>query len=317
MSGKAAKVVISEKQHAILQRIANAKTAQARLIQRAKIILLAFQGELNTDIAEQVDLSRAHVGKWRRRWKQSWDALIAIECNATTAELRRAIKAVLTDPPRAGAPHQFAAEQVTQVLAIACESPALSQRSIVFWTPREIADEAILRKVVTSISTSHVGRLLQSAMLQPHRCKYWLNTHKNATLVKHVASVEGLDEESLGQKGKSGVLKSMATRQEFQSDTSHQIRFVFLPKHSSWLNQIEVIFGIIARRVLRRGSFKSTDDLKDRLLHFMDYFNTTFAKPFNWTYTGRPVETKNDRRPRTWKGNWVKSRERAHSTAVV
>lgn len=113
------------------------------------------------------------------------------------------------------------------------------------------------------------------------------------------------------------MLKSMATRQEFLSATSHQIRFVFLPKHSSWLNQIEVIFGIIPRRVLRRGSFKSTDDLKDRLLHFMDYFNTTFAKPFNWTYTGRPVETKNDRRPRTWKGNWVKSRERAHSTAVV
>lgn len=144
-----------------------------------------------------------------------------------------------------------------------------------------------------------------------------LNTHKSATLVKYVASVEGLGEESLGQKGKSGVLKSMATRQEFLSDTSHQIRFVFLPKHSSWLNQIEVIFGIIARRVLRRGSFKSTDDLKDRLLQFMDYFNTTFAKPFHWTYTGRPVETKHDRRPRTWKENWVRSREREHSAAMV
>lgn len=111
-----------------------------------------------------------------KRWKQSWDVLIAIECNATTAELGRAIKAVLTDAPRAGAPHQFAAEQVTHVLAIACESPALSQRPLDFWTARKIVDEAILRKVVTSISTSHVGRLLRSAMLQPHRCKYWLNT---------------------------------------------------------------------------------------------------------------------------------------------
>jgi hypothetical protein len=65
MSGKAAKVVISEKQRAILQRIANAKTAQARLIQRANIILLAFQGELNTDIAEQVDLSRSQSSPCR------------------------------------------------------------------------------------------------------------------------------------------------------------------------------------------------------------------------------------------------------------
>ncbi|MDA1015467.1 MAG: transposase, partial [Planctomycetota bacterium] len=105
-----------------------------------------------------------------------------------------------------------------------------------------------------------------------------LNTHKSESLVKYVASVEGIDEKTLGKKGKSGVLKSMATRQKFLSDPNHQVRFVFVPKHSSRLNQIEVIFGIIMRRILRRGSFKSTDELKGRLLNFIGYFNTTFAK---------------------------------------
>ena len=73
------------------------------------------------------------------------------------------------------------------------------------------------------------------------------------------------------------------------SETSHRIRFVYLPKHSSWLNQIEVVFGVIMRKVIRRGSFTSVEDLRTRLLSFITYFNRVFAKPFRWTYTGRPL----------------------------
>ncbi len=115
-----------------------------------------------------------------------------------------------------------------------------------------------------------------------------LNIHQSAGLVELVARRNGI-EEDLGKKGKSGVLKSMKSRQEFLSDLSHRIRFVYLPKHTSWLNQIEIVFGVIMRKVIRRGNFKSVEDLKSKLSAFIGYFNDVFAKPFNWTYTGRPL----------------------------
>lgn len=66
---------------------------------------------------------------------------------------------------------------------------------------------------------------------------------------------------------------------------------MYLPKHTSWLNQIEIVFGVIMRKVIRRGSFTSTVDLRNKLTGFIAYFNEVFAKPFRWTYTGRPLQT--------------------------
>ena len=118
-----------------------------------------------------------------------------------------------------------------------------------------------------------------------------LNIHCSETLVNWVAKVCGI-EEKLGKKGVRGILKSVASRQAFLSDRSHRIRFVYTPKHSSWLNQIEVIFGMIMRKVIRRGSFTSVADLRRKLMNFIDYFNQVFAKPFNWTYRGYPLKAK-------------------------
>jgi DDE superfamily endonuclease len=115
-----------------------------------------------------------------------------------------------------------------------------------------------------------------------------LNIHCSESLVKRVAEACDVGT-TLGKKGVRGVLKSVASRQAFLSESSHRIRFVYLPKHSSWLNQIEVIFGVIMRKVIRRGSFTSVEDLRIKLLNFIAYFNRVFAKPFRWTYTGRPL----------------------------
>jgi transposase-like protein len=441
MPGKAAKIQYTEKQQSILKKLAGAATSLQCIAQRAQIILRAFDQMLNRDIAAEVGLHPDQVGMWRRRWQESYDALVAIECRESTATLTRAIEQVLSDAPRSGSPGTFTAEQVTQILATACEPPENSGRPIDNWTHRELADEVIQRGIVASISVRQVGRYLEQADLQPHRSKYWLNTkekdpevfeqqvqtvcqtyleapdlyfqentytvsvdempgiqaleriekeipmqpgqparieyeykrhgtlclignwdvvcgqmlaptigttrtekdlvahfhqliqtdptagwvivldnlnvHCSESLVRWVARREGIDESTLGRKGKSGILKSVASRREFLEDRGHRIRFVFTPKHSSWLNQIEIVFGIVYRRAVARASFSSLAALKERLLDFIEYFNRTFARPFRWTYTGRPVKSQAAPRPRTWRENWISSRQTTQTLAAI
>jgi hypothetical protein len=441
MSGRAAKIRLTEKQQAILDQMRRAATSPRRLVQRATLILLAFGGMDNRGISGEIGLRRKQVGVWRRRWQESFDALVAMECREPLAVLRRAIEEVLSDAPRGGSLGKFTAEQVTQILAVACESTSQSGRPIDTWTAREVADEVVHRGIVPSISTSQVNRYLSEAALQPHRSKYWLNTtekdpqlfeqqvqtvcqcyldapelyfqhhthtvcvdemtgiqalernaktmpmrpgqpariefeytrhgtlclignwhvvlgqmiaptirptrteedfcwhihntiatdleagwvfvvdnlntHCSESLVRFVARLEGIEQSMLGQKDKSGVLKSMASRQAFLSDPNHRVRFVYLPKHSSWLNQIEVVFGIVTRRALRRGNFKSVQALKERLVDFIDYFNRTFARPFRWTYTGRPVAASTVKRPATWKEKWETCQQSGETSALA
>jgi transposase len=410
-----------------LQGIANSSTAPKSVSVRAHVVLMASTGSTDQQVAQTLSITAKTVRRWRSRWNESFEALVALESKRKAAAFRRDLEDVLSDAPRSGAPPTFSPESVCQIIALACEDPALSGRPVTTWTGRELADECIRRKIVPSISVSHVNHLLRQANLKPHKSRYWcnttetdpilfeqqletvcqtyldapelfvqfnthtvsidemtsiqanerqaptkrsrpgqvakeeynykrhgtlcltgnwdvvagqmvcstisetrdnddfaahirrliktdpngrwvlvmdnLNTHCGEPVVRVIAEFLGVGQDSLGEAGKHGILKSMETRRKFLSDAEHRIRFVYTPKHASWLNQIETIFGVINRRVLRQGNFKSKEELRDRLSAFIDYFNQTFAKPMNWTYTGRPTSSPVDIRPRTWREN--------------
>ncbi len=115
-----------------------------------------------------------------------------------------------------------------------------------------------------------------------------LDTHRSASLVEWVARKSGIHDD-LGVKGRSGLLRSRGTRAAFLSDPTHRIVFHYTPKHASWLNQIEIWLSILTRKLLKRASFTSVEDLAARVLAFIAYYNRTMAKPFRWTYQGKAL----------------------------
>jgi hypothetical protein len=116
-----------------------------------------------------------------------------------------------------------------------------------------------------------------------------LNIHQSESLVRYVAAQSDIPEADLGDKGKAGVLQSVKSRAEFLANPDHRIVFHYTPKHASWMNQIEIWFSILVRKLLKRGNFTSRDELKAKVLAFIDYDNRTMAKPFKWTYKGKAL----------------------------
>jgi transposase len=409
-------IELTERQISILEQITRRQTAAQNLVRRATIILTLADGVNNQQGAECLNLNRETIRTWRNRWLEAAPGLVRAEAAPVISdkELSGFIQTVLADAARPGAPATFTPEEIVQIVAVACESPRDSDRSISHWTHRELTDEVLKREIVSTISSRQVGRFLAEADLKPHLSRYWLNaapadpvvfaaavkkvcdlyalapqlhqlgimlvstdektgiqalerkqptkpmkpglierqefeyirhgtqclianfevgtgqiiapsigptrteqdfvnhieqtiatkpacqwifiadqlnTHQSESLVRSIINLCHLDidEDTLGLKGKAGILQSMATRKAFLENENHPIRFVYTPKHTSWLNQIEIWFGILVRKLLKRASFSAVDDLRQRILDFIDYFNRTMAKPFKWTYKGRPL----------------------------
>lgn len=152
---------VSPLQFQLLEQMVHRSTTAQRLVKRGHIILEAAKGTSNSQITQQLQMGYETVRRWRDRWHAAESRLQAVEATGKPKLLRQAIEVLLTDEPRPGAPETFTFEQFMQIMALACEAPEESQRPVSHWTPRELADEAVKRGIVTQISPRTVGRFLK------------------------------------------------------------------------------------------------------------------------------------------------------------
>jgi len=158
---KPEKVTISHAQGEMLEKLIKRPSTTQQLAQRARIVVQCASEARNEHIAADEKVTVNTVKKWRGRWLEAATYLAEIETEGTAKELEAAIEHILSDQPRSGAPPKFTAEEVCQIIAVACEPPEASARPVTEWTPRELADEAVKRGIVSSISTRQAGRFLK------------------------------------------------------------------------------------------------------------------------------------------------------------
>jgi putative transposase len=157
------RVQLTARQRAGLEQIARRQTSPQRLVRRAKILLALETGATQCHVMRQMHLNRGTVQMWCKRWYALASKLEHMEADGCSDKvLTTAIVAALTDRPRSGTPATFTAEQIVQIVAVACEDPADSGRPVSHWTPREVAEEVRKRGLVETISTRSVGRFLKS-----------------------------------------------------------------------------------------------------------------------------------------------------------
>ena len=342
------KIEITTEDRAVLERTVRSQTAEARMVERSRIVLESGQGRSAAEIAAHVGCSANTVKKWRGRFER--DGLEG-----------------LSDLPRPGKPLVHGPEVRARLIAKACTRPDPTPEGVrrERWTYQELAEEV-------GLSTSHAHSILAEADVRPHLTEYWVMSELGPEFDAQAAEVCGLyldppenaivvsiDEKSGVQaKGLArpdkptkphkparrdneyvrngtqnlfaalkvhvGEVSSMASKTRNRFDfiefldqlegeipatkqvvavldnlSTHKTkevdewlaahprwRFQFTPTHASWLNQVEIFFSTLQRKVIRHGSFDSEADLAEQMLAFVEHYNQT-AKPFNWTYTGK------------------------------
>lgn len=159
-------ITLTDRQRMILHQLVRQTSCPQALVWRAHIVLAADTGVNNEQIAEQLGLNRLTVRTWRRRWHIASEVLAEAETAEDDKALLKRIEALLEDRPRSGTPPTFSAEQICQIVALACEPPLESGRPISHWTPKELADESRQRGIVAAISPRHLGRFLKSVRVK-------------------------------------------------------------------------------------------------------------------------------------------------------
>lgn len=146
------KIHLTSEEQTTLEGLTRRHTEKQSVVTRAKIILLADEGMQHQEIAKELGTNNNTISVWVARWRDSTD---------------KPPEARLQDAPRPGAPDKFSAEQLCQIVAIACEAPADHDRPITHWTHRELAQVVIEKGIVDSISVSHLGELLKKRLTAP------------------------------------------------------------------------------------------------------------------------------------------------------
>ena len=170
-------ILLTPTQRQTLLHLERRQRSSQQLVRRVRIILeAATTGANNTQIAKLLGIDREQVRTWRKRWLEAAPRLIAAEEEAREKApkadeedeqsddgvlITKVVEEVLADEPRPGTPPTFSPEQIVQIVALALEDPREeSRRPITHWTPPELADEAVKRGIVESISPRSVGRFL-------------------------------------------------------------------------------------------------------------------------------------------------------------
>lgn len=155
------RIRVSPPQQRVLEQIVRRQTSTQQQARRATIILVAASGANNEEVGRQVGVIEDTARLWRGRWAERAEALLAAEAEGGAGAVETVVLGVLADEPRSGTPATFTPEQLCQIVALACEPPTTSGRPLDRWTPRELADEAMQRGIVSRISPQSVGRFLK------------------------------------------------------------------------------------------------------------------------------------------------------------